>query len=557
MTTKVRPEWFLGTNYGHDAAAALIDRDGRLTFAVEEGRLVAEKNCARFPSLSLQSALENATESVVWAEGWDWNRRLAYKGINTALRHMVSEPRMLQHRLWKEFRRYAIGTASGMLWSRTIGAMPIIVGHHLAHALSVMPCGLQDNSLVLVSDTTGERESVTIFYWDGTEMRRLVSSPWPNSPGGIFHQAAYFAGFPGERGPGKLMALSGYGRPRRIDVLERATRIHDGRVIIDTRIFPAYRYGDAWDRALRDAHLGDGWISPMKHAQEAAADFAASIQDWFERTLLELVASAYSLARSQGLEVSGVALAGGAALNCQANGRLYRQILDAGWGDLIVSPWSNDAGTAIGAAVFAARHDGGVTDFSVATPLLGPVEPVEATGNDDAIEAATRALSRGDVIGLISGGVEFGPRALGGRAILADARRTGQVERLNDLKGRPSFMPFAPALREEIAAEWFDGKASHDMAWTVPIRARTLDEFPGLYHPTGEARVQAVRQARAPLLWELLRRCEEAGMPILLLTSLNGAGEPMLASADSSMNIARSLGVDGVLCDQGWFGING
>jgi carbamoyltransferase len=193
----------------------------------------------------------------------------------------------------------------------------------------------------------------------------------------------------------------------------------------------------------------------------------------------------------------------------------------------------------------------GVTDLRCVSPMLGPRE-VESDAGPNALTAAVEALSRGEIIGLISGGVEFGPRALGARCLLADARRADAKDRLNTMKGRPDFMPLAPAVRAEDAERWFEGVVSSNMAWTVRFRSGAEVEFPGMGHPSGETRAQAVDARQAPLLYRLLDASARAGNPILLLTSLNGPGDPVPASVHAGEGVAQSLGAAGSLTDRGW-----
>lgn len=547
-----KSRWFLGTNFGHDAAVALINGKGELVFALEEGRVTSEKNCSRFPVNAIASALK-ITEGgdLVWGEGWHWPKRLLHKGIAATIQYGFREPLLLRVRLRKELLRFGRSIYFTVRYRRKLGT-PVFTGHHLAHALSLVPCDLPKSTVVLVSDTTGEQDSLSAYYWDGKCMTLLNRSPWPNSPGTIFHQAAYFAGFPGERGPGKLMALSAYGKPHEFTQLHNATSVRSGRFRVDTALYPAFRYTDAIERTLSSEPAASRCrLARARHAEANASDFAATMQHWFEDILRRLVDDTCETARNAGLQVHAVGLSGGAALNCQANGRLANHLVHQGIEKLVVSPWSSDAGTAVGAAVHVALR-AGVTKFRATTPLLGPRHEDAREATDDDVSDAADAILRGEIVALVSGGVEFGPRALGGRALLADARRADAVERLNHVKGRPAFMPFAPVARAEECHRWFAGTPSADMAWTVNVKDGAATAFPGIRHPSGEARVQAAVRERCPLLYRLLQQCEKRGMPMLLLTSLNGAGEPMLANVRSSIMTARVLGAAGCLTDKGW-----
>jgi carbamoyltransferase len=546
--------YFLGTNFGHHSSTAAIDETGRLRFAVEEGRLAGQKDCATFPDLGLDMAV-----SVMgglprcWVDGWNWRSRLVHKGLGPVVRFGLVERQYLSVRLGKELSRFRAGVGGVSRHRRTLGK-PIFAGHHRAHALSLLPWGLPKNALVMVSDTTGERESITGFHWNGEELVLLARSAWPNSLGSVYHQAAYHLGFDGERGPGKLMALSGYGTPVWKHELAGIASIERASVRIDRSSFPAYCWSGAW--AEFGKRLGSSrfsrYLGDIQGGGKDGADFAASVQSWFTDSTLQLIGSAVSVAKERGLQVRALGLAGGAALNCQTNGAILRLLPAIGVERLVVSPWSNDAGTAVGAAVHGARL-AGVREFGCESPLLGPAADVPRVSDSD-VTAATEALWKGRVIGLINGGVELGPRALGGRCILADPRRPELKAKLNIIKGRPDFMPFAPVISADVWREYFLDEPASNMAWTVRVKPSTLQAFPGLWHPTGETRAQMVTARSAPLLDRVLREFGRvSAAPLLLLTSLNGSGDPMLSDHRASLEAARALRLDGCLTDDGWW----
>lgn len=546
--------YFLGTNFGHHSATAVVDRNGQLRFAIEEGRLLGQKDCAAFPDLGLDMAVsEMGGHPRCWVDGWNWPNRLVYKGFGPVLRFGLTERQYFTVRLAKELSRFRAGVGGVSRHHGQLGR-PIFAGHHRAHALSLLPWGLPKDALVIVSDTTGERESITGYHWNGKELLLLARSDWPNSLGSVYHQAAYHLGFDGERGPGKLMALSGFGTPAWDHELAGIASIERATVRIDRNYFPAHYWSGAWTefaRRLGDSsfarHLGD-----IQSGGKDGMDFAASIQSWFTDSTVQLITSAVSAAKYKGLRVRAIGLAGGAALNCQTNGAILRLLPTMGIERLVVSPWSNDAGTAVGAAVHGALL-AGVREFWCESPMLGPVNDNPRVSDGD-VTAAVDALSNGRIIGLISGGVELGPRALGGRCILADPRQSALKAKLNAIKGRPGFMPFAPTLPEDAWPEYVMDKPSSNMAWTVRVKLSILQTFPGLWHPTGETRAQMVSARSAPLLNRVLSEFGRvSGTPLLLLTSLNGSGEPMLNDHAASLDTARALRLDGCLTDDRWW----
>lgn len=550
--------YFLGTNFGHHASTAVVDRTGQLCFAVEEGRLLGQKDCSAFPDLGLDMAVSMmGGRPRCWVDGWDWRNRLVHKGFGPALRFGLAERQYLSVRLGKELSRLGQGITGVSRHIQRLGR-PLFAGHHRAHALSLLPWGLPKDALVVVSDTTGERESITCYHWSGEKLLLLGRSDWPNSLGSVYHQAAYHLGFGGDRGPGKLMALSGYGTPAWDHELAGIAAVERAVVRIDRNNFPAQYWSEAWmEFARRRNGSGFGrYLADIHGGGRDGMDFAASIQSWFTDRTVRLITSAISVAAGFELRVRAIGLAGGAALNCQTNGTIFRLLPTLGIERLVVSPWSNDAGTAVGAAVHGALL-AGVREFRCESAMLGPVN-ANSRASDADVSAAAEALLDGRVIGLISGGVELGPRALGGRCILADPRRGELKARLNTIKGRPDFMPFAPIMLEGAWPDFVMDEPSSNMAWTVRVKPRTLQAFPGLWHPTAATRAQLVSARSAPLLDRVLGEFGRvSGTPLLLLTSLNGSGEPMLSDHALSLKAARGLRLDGCLTDDGWLSFEG
>lgn len=546
---------FIGTNYGHGSAASVIGADGTLLYAVEEGRLVGQKRYSGFPDLALARIADQYGGSVAgWSEGWNARQRLFYKGAISTLRFGWRDRSYLNERLVREWRRYFTGLRGFRRWSKELGPVNH-VGHHDAHALSLLPWGLPPDSLIVVSDYIGERWSMSCFHWDGRRLLAISRVPFPHSLGAAYHQLATHLGFLGDTGPGTLMALSAYGEPRWAEYVDGLVRWRAESFRIDQRQFPVWKRRQAWTELGRHASEPlEREIGAAKDRWESGRDLAASVQEWFAEATWRYVSACLRKSRSMSLNVRALGLAGGAALNCQANGTFMERLHGVDLDQLIVSPWSDDSGTAIGAAVHAARAAHRDIEFAHATPFLGPpATDGQSEPTADAIAAAIHALSTGGVIALVTGKLEFGPRALGGRCLLADPRAQTIRARLNAMKGRRPFMPFAPAVLEEHYAEYFEGRGSTNMAWTTRIRPEIRERHPGMDHPSGQARVQIVDAGAPALLRRLLSEwLRTSRCAVLLLTSLNGAGEEIPDTLARSRKIAATLNVDGVLADDGW-----
>jgi len=547
---------FLGTNFGHSAAVAVMSQEGEILFAVEEGRLINEKDSSRFPVQALKLMAEAIDGTVdTWAEGWNQRGRLLHKGLLTTMRYGLRDPSYFRDRLLKESKRYVSGLSHFLSRSSEFGRV-VHVGHHLAHAYSLLPAGLPASSIILVSDTTAEENSISSYYFSGREMRHIVSSPFPHSIGAVFHQLAYHLGFRGRTGPGKLMALSAFGAPRFLDSLRQLSSVRNGVFQIDLPRFPAWRRRRSWLSYADHApvHLRKS-IRLAWQCPEKGVDLAASAQVWLTQTTWECIRQSLLIAkRNFGVDIGHLGLAGGVALNCQANGEFASRIEELGLDTLTVSPWSDDSGTAIGAAAWAVARKGLIERINLSRPFLGPrVADEKIVPQDTDVRAATKRLARGDVIALASGRLEFGPRALGGRCLLADPRRDDSRQKLNCMKSRPEFMPCAPVALEEDCALYFKGKASRYMTWTVEATERALREIPAAVHRSGHARVQLLRRGDSPLLERVLREFKrETNCGVLLLTSLNGRNEPMPSDFKDARRIARKLNARGILSDFGW-----
>ncbi len=553
-------KFFLGTNYGHGSSAALITEDGKLVYALEEGRLIGKKHTSTFPIESLK-ILCKLTDggSIFWAEGWHIYQRLLYKGLLSSIKYGLREPFYFKHRLLKELLRFHKGHSfyrNSICNLQNKGIR--LVGHHLAHAYSLLPWCLPAKSLILVSDTTGEKESISSFYWSGEKMISLACSAYPYSIGSIYHQMAYHLGFKGLTGPGKLMALSSRGDPIWLKELQSIGSIVNGKFCIDFKVYPAWKIHGGWfDFASQqsDSSLKKEILSSHDN-HENGVNLAASIQRWFTETTLECIIQSLGIAREQyHYEVQHIGLAGGAALNCQANGEIIQRISKFDIDSVTVSPWSDDQGTAIGAAAWMLHKEHPDVRIKTTEAFLGPnaYEQITTSVSDDDISNAVQAIIAGYAVALVSGRLEFGPRALGGRCILADPRKKEIADKLNKMKGRPTFMPFAPVVLEEDFNRYFEGNGSTNMAWTVHAKPDALKSIPAVIHVNGESRVQVLRTEKVSLLLKILKDFKnKTDCGVLLLTSLNGSGEAIPAYMNSAEAIARRIEVAGLIWDGGW-----
>jgi carbamoyltransferase len=405
----------------------------------------------------------------------------------------------------------------------------------LAHAASAFHASPYQDAAVLTLDGRGERATTTYNLGQGARLDRLAEVTMPHSLGILYEQVTTYLGFLHSSDEYKVMALASYGKPRYDDQFRDIIRLTgDGHYTVQ----PA-----ALSERFGPGRLRGGPFEQQHH------DIARSLQVVLEETVLELVQWLHKTTRSQTL-----CLAGGVALNCVMNAK----IRDHGpFRNVWIQPAAGDSGTALGAALWVdAQH----RPASVAPPpaeahvderpyvmehaFLGPAyddDEVESFLKRsklpyrrlDSIAGETADLLAQDyIIGWFQGAMEFGPRALGARSILASPISPGMQDRLNDIKDREDFRPVAPVVLEEEASKWFvNADVSPFMLFVYDVRPDQANRIPAVRHVDGTARVQTVNRAQHPLYYDLLKAFQRrTGVPVLVNTSFNTRGEPIVCS---------------------------
>jgi carbamoyltransferase len=432
--------------------------------------------------------------------------------------------------------------------------------HHLSHAASAFFPSPFEAAAILVADGVGEFATTTIGVGRGNRVELRRQLDFPHSLGLLYAAFTYYLGFKVNSGEYKVMGLAPYGRPRHEQaILDHLVQLKDdGSFRLDQRFFD-YCTGTTMTSPRFDALFGAPRREPEGALTQRHFDIAASIQRATERILAHITRE---MARED--DTGNLCLAGGVALNCVAN----RKILDAGgFRRLWVQPASGDAGNALGAALIGYHMDrGGPRDQAgeldrMQGAQLGPAftqAECEArlhragavfTVEDDAalLERTVDLLVEGHVVGWFQGRMEFGPRALGNRSILGDARGADMQRRLNlKIKFRESFRPFAPAVLAEAAQAWFDlPQTSPYMLLVGDIRPDMAGRVPAVTHVDDSARVQTVDAATSPRFHALLRAFERrTGCPVLINTSFNVRGEPIVCDPDDAFAYFMATGMD-------------
>jgi len=564
--------------YYHDSAAALIE-DGHVTAAAQEERFTRKKHDSAFPHHAVRWCLESSglrTSDVELVAFYDKPflkfERLLETYIAFAPRGFESFRQALP--LWikeKLFQRHLIAGELKKLdrnidWTSRL----VFSEHHLSHAASAFYPSPFERAAVLTMDGVGEWTTTSLALGEGSELNVIREIHFPHSLGLLYSAFTYYTGFKVNSGEYKVMGLAPYGEPRYAGAIKEHL-IHikeDGSFRLNMEYFE-YCTGLTMTNGRFETLFGGPARNPESPLTQREMDLAASIQAVTEEVVLKL---ARGVARETGEK--NLCLAGGVALNCVANGKLLRErCFDGLW----LQPAAGDAGGALGAGLVAyhrykrqPRRLNGALD-GMHGSYLGPhyvqadIEQrlsragaaYEVLDDGALIEASAHALEAGKALGWFQGRMEFGPRALGARSILGDARSPTMQKMLNlKVKYRESFRPFAPSVLGEDVADWFDLETpSPYMLLVADVAAKhrisMSDEAQGLFgidklnvprssipavtHVDYSARVQTVHRETNPRYHALLHRFKaRTGCPVIVNTSFNVRGEPIVCTPEDA-----------------------
>ncbi len=525
------------SSHYHDSAACLLC-DGVLVAAAQEERFSRRKNDPRVPRNALRYCIEAGGLSITDID---------------CIAYYENPLKRLERQLWAQLpriRQSAGGALSAFDPARPLREIREALGyagpircfdHHLSHAASAYFFSGFADAAVLTVDAVGEWATASYGRGDGAELSLIEQVNFPDSLGLLYSTLTAYLGFNVNDDEYKVMGLAPYGEPRHIAAMRRLAQLGaDGRLHLDLDFFDFASGGPMHTERLC-ALLGKPPRAPGSEIEPFHRDVARSIQLHLEECLLAMVRHLHALVGGANL-----CMAGGVALNCVANSRILRE---GPFDRLFVQPAAGDAGGCLGAATLAYRELTGTHPVRerLVHAYYGPgAEPGEIADMLDGseagaldfrgreaelLDATVDRLVRGEVLGWFQGRMEFGPRALGARSILADPRRPEMRDLVNSrVKQRESFRPFAPAVLEPHAGEHFAlDHASPFMLETCRVTSQL--ELPAITHVDGSARVQTVDGATNPRFAELLRRFHaRTGCPILLNTSFNMRGQPIVRS---------------------------
>jgi carbamoyltransferase len=547
----------LGINYSraHDSSACLV-RDGELVFAVAEERVSRLKHDAGFPRLAIQSCLDfthigaEQVDDVCfgWSKPWPGFRHdlkcLAtgklppnYLNILTTTIHFLT--------MWHQ-------RGGAKRFTQIFGKVKArmrFVDHHLAHAISAYAYSGFDDSAVVVMDGRGAWEATSIWRGSNGRLEHVLTIPFPNSVGYFFSEMTEYLGFQRNSDEWKVMGLAPYGQPGVdlspfIDLQTSPYRVHTDKLIAAG--------ADPFAEMKR-------LLGPMRVPESEITDHhknvAYAAQEACEIAMMNVVRLAMQKTGSRNL-----CMAGGVALNSKANGKIAASGMVE---KFFVQPAASDDGVALGAALAPYLDSGGkLPNRAMRHAYLGPAFSDEAIETvlrtyklrysrlEDVASAVAGLLAEGKIIGWFQGRMEFGPRALGSRSILADPRDPEMNAKVNNaVKFREWWRPFAPSFKKEAAAEFLESATdSPFMILTAQVRPEKRAIIPSVTHVDGSARPQTVEKEINPLYWRLIDEFgKRTGVPVIMNTSFNLRGEAIVHTPTDALRTFFSSGMD-ALC---------
>ena len=572
----------------HDSAAALIE-NGEILAAIQEERMSRKKHDDSFPSKSIEACLKISNKSsseidyVIFYEKplLKFDRILetylafAPKGFTTFL---VSMPLWLRDKLFlkKVILKHLKNLDSRVPWKNRL----LFSEHHLSHSASAFYPSPFEEAAIITMDGVGEWTTTSIGIGRGADIEIKREIRFPHSLGLLYSAFTYFCGFKVNSGEYKLMGLAPYGEPKYADLIRKnlISIKDDGSFRLNMKYF-GFGIGKRMTNKNFDHLFGGSPRLPESELTQREMDIAASIQEVTEEIVLKI--SKFAVKE---FGVKNLCLAGGVALNCVANGKLINEELI---NDVFIQPAAGDAGGALGAALHAyykisksPRHVSKNMD-SMRGSFLGPayqqaevekrLRQVNArftvAETDEIIAITTEALINGLAVGWFQGRMEFGPRSLGARSIIADPRSSIMQSLLNNkIKFRESFRPFAPSILKEFVSEWFDmERESPYMLLVSQLKESARQDklqmknelfglerlhavkskIPAVTHVDYSARVQTVNREINPLFHQLIKSFfESTGVPILVNTSFNVRGEPIVESPENAFKCFMGTDLD-------------
>lgn len=570
----------------HDAATALL-RNGTLVATAEEERFTRKKHDSGFPERAIEFCLQRAGLSATDLDYVVFYEKPFVKFERILFTAMQTFPKSTglfreAMKTWLTDKLWVKGLIKDKL---KIDEKKILFSeHHMSHAASAFLCSPFEEAAILTVDGVGEWTTASMGVGNGNSIRLSSEVRFPHSLGLLYSVFTAFLGFEVNEGEYKVMGMAPYGTPRYVDKVHQLIRLgSDGSFWLDMDYFafhqsPTRAFNQKFEDLFgsprppeqpfftRTSGYPSYYEKPganfdaLTRQNQYYADIAASIQKVTEEILLKM---ANWLHKETGMR--RLCMAGGVALNSVANGRLFKE---TPFEEIYVQPAAGDSGGALGAALYAFHtvlgnprqfvmehaywgeefDEASIHDFLKTNQI--PYESFDHS--NELIARVVDQLSQGKVAGWFQGKFEWGPRALGNRSILADPRRAEMKDIVNvKIKFREPFRPFAPSVIESAGDKFFEitqpekHYPNRFMLYVVPVRDQFKDTLPAITHVDGSARIQTVRNDTAPLYHKLIETFGEAtGVPVLMNTSFNLRGEPIVTTPANAFNTFSQSGLD-------------
>jgi carbamoyltransferase len=525
----------------HDAAAALV-QDGVLVAAAQEERFTRMKHDQSFPVHAIHYSLQHAELDTAKLDFIVFYDKPLVKFERILLTYLTTFPRSyfsclkalpvwLKEKMWIP---QIIGSELG--YERKI----LFTQHHMSHAASAFLVSPFDEAAILTIDGVGEWETATYGHGKGNDIQLLKAIHFPHSLGLLYSAFTYYLGFKVNSAEYKVMGLAPYGEPRFFEMIlkELVTAQPDGSFKLNMKYF-RYHYGLTMTGKRFEMLFGHPRREPESPLSQFHKDVAASLQKVTDTIVVRMARHVERETRLKNL-----CLAGGVALNCVSNSKILQE---TSFRDIFVQPAAGDAGGAVGAAYYAYNTllkypRTYVMKDAFLGPELGDDEiekflqqngiPYQKCDREQLLRETASSIAQQEVVGWFQGRMEFGPRALGSRSILADARNPKNQSIVNlKIKFRESFRPFAPTVLEERMSEYFHFDRESPFMLFVATVHENKREIPSVTHVDGSARLQTISREQHPLFYDLIREFDrQTGCPVVINTSFNVRGEPIVCT---------------------------
>ncbi len=544
-----KPIYILGIScFYHDSAAVLL-KDGEIVFASQEERFTRKKHDEGIPVKAVQQALDFAGITMADVSAVGFYEKPLLKFFDRILQSYFKVwPRGLRsyHHAMKEWMTKKLWTAH--LFKKELGYEGQIFysTHHESHAASAFYASGFEDATIVTADGVGEWATSAIGTAKGTNLEMKKEIHFPHSLGLLYSAITYYIGFKVNSAEYKVMGLAPYGEPKYVDQMRELIDIKDdGSFALNMKYF-TYEYTLRMTGKALEKLLGEPRRKPESELTQFHKDVARSVQVIVEEAMLKMVTHAKREYPSENL-----CLAGGVALNCVANGKILRTGL---FKNIYIQPASGDAGGALGVAYLIwhreykgqksspmkhAYYGTEYSDAKIESALKENNLPYERLDDDVLFDSVAKLMEGEGVIGWFQGRMEYGPRALGNRSIIADARNKENWKKVNlKIKFREDFRPFAPTVLEERNSDYFDlDRPSPYMLLVADVHEAKRAEIPAVTHVDGSARIQTISAEQNPKYHRLIKKFEEnTGCGVIINTSFNVRGEPIVESPKDAIN---------------------